>query len=100
MSTSKVKTVEKLAIEDIVPGDPVATIWRWCVRNEWRFVPDFLGGEPLIDIRCANELVTPGNALQSAKTVLLRGIRRYQGGVVRLSDVMKLKTEEEVNHHD
>ena len=96
MSTSKVKTVEKLAIEDIVPGDPVATIWRWSVRNNWTFVPDFTGGEPMIDIRCANEFVTPGNTIQSAKNVLLRGIERFPGGVVRLSEVMKLKTEGEV----
>ena len=50
----------------------------------------------MIDIRCANELVTPGNTIQSAKNVLLRGIERFPGGVVRLSEVMKLKTEGEV----
>ena len=96
MSIAKQNNAESLRIEDIVPGDPVATIWRWSVRNNWTFVPDFTGGEPMIDIRCANALVTPGNTIQSAKNVLLRGIARFPGGVVRLSEVMKLKAEGEV----
>lgn len=85
--------IQPLTSEDIVLGEPITTIWRWCLRNGWRFVPDFLGGEPLIDIRCANELVTPGNALSTGRKGLLHGIKRYPGAVVKLSEVVALKRD-------
>lgn len=82
-----------ISVEDIVPGDPITTVWRYCSRNGWAFVPDLLGGEPLIAIEAANAIVTPGNQLSSAKAGILSGVKRYPGGLVRLSEVVALKGE-------
>lgn len=85
--------IQPLVSEDVVPGDVATTIWRWCLRNGWTFVPDFQCGEPLIDIRCANEIVTPGNAMSTGKKSLLHGIKRHPGGTVKLSEVVSLERE-------
>jgi hypothetical protein len=91
MSTSKAETFEPLGPDDIITGDPISTVWRWCARNGWTFTPDFLGGEPKIDQRCAWALVAPDVAFETARKGVLLGIKRYPGGTVLLSDVTRLK---------
>lgn len=91
MSSTKPESFIPLATVDIIPGDITTTIWRWCVKNGWTFTPDFLGGEPKIDTRCAWAIVSPDVAYSTAKNGILSGIKRYPGGTVLLSDVTRLK---------
>lgn len=95
MSTEK--TPVPLSPEDIVPNDLVSTLWRWSVKNNWRFAPDLTGqSEPWIDIRCAAALVAAGNSLQSVRTTQLAGVRRVSG-MVKLSEVVKACEEKSVS---
>ncbi|MEO2013903.1 MAG: hypothetical protein ABGZ53_05980 [Fuerstiella sp.] len=71
MSSVKTETFTPLQPEDIVPGDPAATIWRWCLRNDWVFHPDFNGNEPKIDTRCAWAIVSPEITFKTAKDGIL-----------------------------
>lgn len=93
MSTSKTESYEKLGPDDIIPGDYVTTIWRWCVRNNWVFVIDFAGGEPKVDQRCAWAMVSPDKAFSTAKNTILGGLTRYPGNTVLLSDVMRVRDQ-------
>lgn len=72
---------------EIIPGDPVTTIWKWCSKNGWAFVFDFLGGEPWVDQRCAWAMIKPDSSFKTAQNQVLAGIERVNG-LVRLSKVM------------
>ena len=89
-SMSKDESFLPITAEDIEPGDPITTIWRWCCRNDWEFVPDFNGGEPWIDPRCAWVIVNSQVSYQTARNGILRGLRRVNN-LVRLSEAMKLR---------
>jgi len=89
---AKAKWFEPLRIEDIIPGDREATTQRWCLRNKWVFVPDFTGGEPFVDPRCAAAYCSPNSSYKSAQNSLLNGVPRYPGGLVRMSEVMRPKS--------
>ncbi len=93
MSSLKAETFTPLNADEIVPGDPITTIWRWCVANKWTFIPSFTGGEPLIDIRCAWQIASPDTAFSTAKNGILAGVKRHSGGTVKLSDVVALKED-------
>ncbi|MDG1897266.1 MAG: hypothetical protein P8J37_20410 [Fuerstiella sp.] len=93
MSSVKTETFTPLQPEDIVPGDLPTTIWRWCLRNDWVFHPDFNGNEPKIDTRCAWAIVSPDITFKTAKDGILKGIKRHPGNAVLLSDVTRLKQD-------
>ncbi|HIE97169.1 MAG TPA: hypothetical protein EYQ63_09175 [Fuerstia sp.] len=90
MSSVKTGTFTPLQPEDIVPGDPAATIWRWSARNGWKYAPDLDGGEPKIDPLCAWQLVKPDVTFKTAQNTMLNGIDHIHG-LVKLSDVMRIK---------
>jgi len=84
--------VNVLKPEDIVPGDPSTTLWRWCVRNGWAFVADIGGGEPYVDTRCAAAYVSPSASYKTAQNTILLGVTRYPGGLVKISEVMQVRS--------
>lgn len=96
MSTSNGQnsTFIQLSPDHIIPNDPVATIWAWCIRNEWDFIPDLTGaGEALVDIRAAHQLAAPQQAWSTAmqgETGCLKGVPKFNRRLVRLSDVVAL----------
>lgn len=77
-----------LCSADIAPGDPTTTIWRFCLRNGWAFVPDLTGGEPWVDQRCVAALTKPDRSFKTVQNTVLNGVDR-QHDLVRLSDVMR-----------
>lgn len=93
MSNPKAEKTDLLQPEDIVPGDVITTMWRWCLRNRWTFIPDLQGGEPFVDPRCAAAHCSPDITYKSAQNTLLAGVKRYPGGVVRISEVMRNRSD-------
>ena len=93
MSTANKEKAELLSPDDIIPGDPVTTLWRWCLRNGWTFIADLQGGEPYVDTRCAAAYCSPGSSYKSAQNTILAGVKRYPGGVVRISEVMRIRAD-------
>jgi|GEM_PF-6579245 len=83
LSSVKTGTFTPLQPEDIVPGDPAATIWRWSARNGWKYAPDLDGGEPKIDPLCAWQLVKPDVTFKTAQNTMLNGIDHIHGLVRR-----------------
>ena len=83
-----------LSPDDVVPGDLVTTIFRWCLRNGWGFCPNLLGGEPSVDPRCAWMLIAPNKDYKTAQNRYLNGVERVNG-LVKLSDVMRIGKESE-----
>lgn len=81
---------EPLRPDDVIPGDPSTTLWRFCLRNGWKFVPDINGGESLIDVDCVASLL--GISKKTLQTDYLTGVPRYGNGLVKLSEVMKQRT--------
>ena len=97
MSTENDETFVPIAPEDIVPNDPVASVWRWCLRNNWTFVPDFSGGEPWVDTRCAWAMVKPNVSYKTARNSVLKGLERVND-LVRLSEVMAIQQSGAANN--
>lgn len=82
-----------LEAKDILPSDPVTTLWRLCAANGWSFVPDFFGGEPFVDIECAAHLL--GITKKTLQNDYLDGVPKYGNGVVKLSELMRLRRDSE-----
>jgi len=91
--TNTTKIHELMRPEDIVPGDPTTTLWRLCIANKWAFVPDCSGGEPFINVECAAYLL--GVAKKTLQTDYMDGVPKYGNGLVRLSEVMRERTNRE-----
>lgn len=91
MSTVQAKKTTVLDQKDIVPGDAITTLWRLCVSNGWAFVPDFSGGEPFIDLKCAAYLL--GVVEKTLQNHYMDGVPEYANGLVRMSELMRRKAE-------
>lgn len=94
MSSPKEEKIVLLSPDDVIPGDFNTTMWRWCLRNNWSYVPDPLGGEAWVDPRCAAAHCAPHVEYKTAKNALLKGVTRYPGGNVRISEVMRLRGDD------
>ena len=81
---------EPLRPDDVIPGDPSTTLWRFCLRNGWRFIPDITGGEPFIDVECIASVL--GIAKKTLQTDYMTGVPKYGNGLVKLSEVMQRRT--------
>lgn len=90
--SSEIDEVSPVKPEDVVVGDPLTTIWRWCIRNSWTFVPSLDGSEAWVDLRCVWQLVNPSVKFETFRTYSLKDVQRVNG-LVRLSDVMDLRHE-------
>ena len=94
MSTLPAKKQTALEEKHILPGDPVTTIWRLCATNGWAFVPDFCGGEPFVDLKCAAYLL--GVVEKTLQNHYMDGVPEYANGLVRMSELMRRKAEPKI----
>jgi hypothetical protein len=89
MSTGITKKTTVLDEKNIVAGDPATTLWRLCATNGWAFVPDFTGGEPFVDLKCAAYLL--GVVEKTLQNHYMDGVPEYANGLVRMSELMRRK---------
>jgi hypothetical protein len=89
MSTAQQKKNTVLDEKNIIAGDPATTLWRLCATNGWAFVPDFTGGEPFVDLKCAAYLL--GVVEKTLQNHYMDGVPEYANGLVRMSELMRRK---------
>ena len=86
---------QPLECKDVIPGDPITTLWHLCLRNKWAFVPDMKGGEPFVDLKCAAYLL--GIVEKTLQNDYMNGVPKYANGLVRMSELMRTRTEQKTS---
>ncbi len=93
MTSNKTEAIEPLKPEDITLDGEKGIIWRLCLRNGWKLMPDMTGGEPFVAVECVAYML--GVSKKTLQNDYLNGVPRYYGGLVRMSEVKQRRGKSE-----